>query len=537
MSSSLKNQEDKKSPAGVHILKIKVRDILLAVASGGLTALSFPKFYLVFLGWISLIPLLYIILKKTPKQSFLLGLAAGFSYYAILIYWIPFVPAHYGGLSMGVSLLIYIILVLFLALFWAFFCLVWTKIYQSFPRLAFLLTPFLWISFEYILTHFLTGFPWGLLGSSQYLNIYFIQLASITGVYGLSFVLVLFQSLFLYSMKYKEKAPFFIGLAFVLLIHLGGFLSLKNIPNTEKSFTASVIQGNVSSDIYWERVSSQEIWGLFRQHLELSRRAYEKGSRLVIWPEFSVPICFSCSEDIYLATKGMLYQFVQGTRCTLLLGTNEKTGAQGNIQYYNTALCLSPDISISRYYKMHLVPFGEYTPYKKIFFFLEKMTAAIGDISPGTQYSLHQFENTKFGSPICFEIIFPDLVRKFVKKGASFLVTITNDGWYEKSAAPYQHFSIAVLRAVENRRYLLRAATTGISGIIDPFGRIISKSELMTQTYLTGNITPSQKLTFYTKFGDVLPRASLTLAAIFLILALAKRKNERKKPSLKKKPF
>ncbi len=164
------------------------------------------------------------------------------------------------------------------------------------------------------------------------------------------------------------------------------------------------------------------------------------------------------------------------------------------------------------------------------------MTAAVGDISPGTKHSLHQFENEKFGSPICYEIIFPDLIRKFVKKGASFLVTITNDGWYEKSAAPYQHFSIAVLRAVENRRYLLRAATTGISGIIDPFGRIVSKSELMTQTYLTGNITPSQKLTFYTKFGDVLPRASLTLAVIFLILALTKRKNERKKPRLKKKP-
>jgi apolipoprotein N-acyltransferase len=518
-------------------LKIKVRDIFLAVASGGLTALSFPKFYLIFLGWISLIPLLYIILKKTPKQSFLLGLAAGFSYYAILIYWIPFVPAHYGGLSIGISLLIYIILVLFLALFWAFFCLLWTKIYQSFPRLAFLLTPFLWISFEYIITYFLTGFPWGLLGSSQYSNIYFIQLASITGVYGLSFVLVLFQSMFLYSMKYREKAPFFIGLALVLLIHLGGFLSIEKSPDTEKSFTAAVIQGNVSSNMYWQSTSTREIWNYFSRHLELSHKAYVKGSRLIVWPEFSVPICFSCSEDIQLAFKGKLYQFVQGTRSTLLLGTNEKAGTHRNIQYYNTAICLSPDLSMSLYYKMHLVPFGEYTPYKKIFFFLEKMTTAIGDISPGTQYSLHQFENTKFGSPICYEIIFPDLVRKFVKKGASFLVTITNDGWYEKSAAPYQHFSIAVLRAVENRRYLLRAATTGISGIIDPFGRIVSKSELMTQTYLTGNITPSQKLTFYTKFGDVLPRASLTLAVIFLILALVKIKDERKRPRLKKKPF
>jgi apolipoprotein N-acyltransferase len=163
------------------------------------------------------------------------------------------------------------------------------------------------------------------------------------------------------------------------------------------------------------------------------------------------------------------------------------------------------------------------------------MTHAIGNITPGTQYSLHRFKNVRFGSPICYEIIFPDLVRRFVKKGANFLVTITNDGWYGKSAAPYQHFSIAVLRAVENRRYLLRAATTGISGIIDPYGRILSKSELMSKTYLTGNITPHQKLTFYSKHGDILPFGSLTLTVIFLILAMVKRFNERKKDRYKVK--
>jgi apolipoprotein N-acyltransferase len=199
------------------------------------------------------------------------------------------------------------------------------------------------------------------------------------------------------------------------------------------------------------------------------------------------------------------------------------------VNYHNTALCLGPDLSASQYYKIHLVPFGEYTPYKKVFSFIEKMTHAIGEITPGTEPHLHQFKSLKFGSPICYEIIFPNLVRKFVKKGGNFLVTITNDGWYGRSSAPYQHFSMATLRAVENRRYLLRAATTGISGIIDPYGRILSKSELMTQTHLTGVITPSRALTFYTKFGDVLPLLSLTLSPLFLILAVVKKKNERKR--------
>lgn len=501
---------------------------------GIFTALSFPKFNLSFFAWISLIPLFFIILRHKPKQNFFLGLTAGFSYYAILIYWIPSVPVHYGNLSIPVSFLIYIIFVLFLSLFWGFFFLLFSKIHQSFPKFAFILSPFIWVSFEYILTHIFTGFPWGLLGSSQFKNLPLIQMASITGVYGISWVIILFQSMFLFSIKYKKKAPFFITLALVFFLHGAGLWSLKKVSLIRNSFNGSVIQGNVSSDIYWDKVSTNEIISLFNQHLDLSYKAYSDGTHLIIWPEFSVPLCFSCSEALYQDFKEKLFHFVKETGCTLLLGTNEIIVSKGTIHYYNTALCLNPALSISQYYKMHLVPFGEYTPYKKIFSFIEKMTHSIGEITPGREYFLHHFKTLKFGSPICYEIIFPNLVRKFVKKGATFIVTITNDGWYGKSSAPYQHFSMAVLRAVENRRYLLRAATTGISGIIDPSGRIISQSELMTQTYLTGRITPSRKLSIYTRYGDILPLFSLTLSGLFLILTMIKRIHERKKLSSKR---
>ena len=174
-------------------------------------------------------------------------------------------------------------------------------------------------------------------------------------------------------------------------------------------------------------------------------RCCMSGLCLLDWPEFSVPLCFSCSHGYYLEFKERLFQFVKETGCTLLLGTSEITEKKGKKHYYNTALCLSPDLSLTQYHKIHLVPFGEYTPYKKIFFFIEKMTHAIGEITPGKQHSLHTFKNLKFGSPICYEIIFPDLVRRFTKNGANFLVTITNDGWYGKSSAPYQHFFISVL--------------------------------------------------------------------------------------------
>ncbi|MGB8952413.1 MAG: apolipoprotein N-acyltransferase [Candidatus Aminicenantales bacterium] len=507
-------------------MKIKLRDIGLALLCGIATALALPKFSLSFLAWISLLPLFFIVLGKTPKQSFFLGLLAGTVFYGILLVWIPSVPRHYGNISLELSLLIYLIFILFLGLFWAIFWYLFTRLHRAFPRTAFYLAPFIWVSLEFILTYFLTGFPWALLGSSQYKNILFIQLASLTGVYGLSFVLIFLQSMFTFSMAYRKKAPFFLGLGLILMIHLGGFLSLKDTPRTHATFKASVIQGNVPSDIYWNEISTNEILTLFEDHLSLSQLSYLQGAQLIIWPEFTVPLCFSCPEDLYRNFKRILIQFVQNTQCTLLLGTNEISVPPGDIRYFNTALCLNPGLSITFYHKIHLVPFGEYTPYKKIFSFIEKVTHAIGEITPGTEYTLHSFNNLKFGSPICYEIIFPNLVRKFVKTGAHFLVTITNDGWYGKSSAPYQHFTNAIFRAVENRRYLLRAATTGISGIIDPYGRVVAQSQIGTKTFLTESITPRTKKTFYTLYGDLLPLAGLTLTSLFFILSLIKRKNE-----------
>ncbi len=518
-------------------MRIKGADFFLVVLSGILTALSFPKFNLSFLAWISLIPFLFVLAKKTPKQSFVLGLIAGISFNAILIYWIPDVPTHYGNLPIGLSLLIYAVFVLYLALFWAFFSLCFAKIRRVYHNLSFLLAPFLWIAFEYILTHLLTGFPWGLLGYSQYKNLWFLQLASIAGIYGLSFILVLFQSSFVYSMIHKRRMPFFLVLSLILIVHTWGWLSLTKTLDTTDSFKASVIQGNVSSDIDWNQISDQQKLNLFQRHLDLSASAYAEGSGLIVWPEFTVPLCFSCPYGIYQEYKQRILDFVEETGSTLLVGTNETTVSQQNALYFNTALCIHHGQGLTKYYKMHLVPFGEYTPYKKVFFFVEKMTHAIGEITPGSEYVLHEYRGKKFGSPICYEIIFPYLVRNFVKKGAEFLVTITNDGWYGKSSAPYQHFAIAAVRAVENRRYLLRSATTGVSGIVDPYGRIILRSEMMTQTYLTDTILPNDKLTLYTSWGDYLPLLGLTLGVLFLILAMVIKKNGRKGTPSERKPI
>ncbi len=508
-----------------------LRDFGLALASGLLTALAFPKHNVSFLAWVALIPLLFVVTRSRPWRAFRMGLVAGLAFYGLLLNWIPDVPAHYGGLSGGLSLLAVLALVLVLALFWGLFCLILSKISALWPAACFILAPFIWVAQELGLTHVLTGFPWGLLGYSQSSNLWLIQVAAFTGVYGVSWVLVLFQGSFVYSLTRKKRLPFFIGLGVLAVFHLGGALWMGSPDPGEGAFRAAVIQGNVSSDILQSQAQPSEITSHFEQHLDLTRRAAGEGAELIIWPEFTVPVCFSCEDPLDQRLKNQLLSYVRKSGRTLLLGTVEVARGGEGTERFVAALAIQPDKTWTEYHKMHLVPFGEYIPYPVVFGFVRRMTQAVSEFTPGGLPTLHSFQNLSFGSPICYEIIFPNLVRQFVRKGAHFLATITNDGWYGTSSAPYQHFSIAVFRAVENRRFVLRAATTGISGFIDPWGRVKQKSEIMTRTYLTDFVTPSSRLTFYSRFGDVFSFFSLILTLGFLILSffLGQHDQQRKK--------
>ena len=505
-----------------------IKEIGLAAVSGLLTALAFPKLSLFLLGWLSLIPLLFVLQSQKPGRSFLLGWCGGSVFYLILLYWIQAVPAYYGGLSWLLSALVFVLFALFLGLFWAVFAWLYARMQPAFPRSGFVIGGLVWVVQEYTLTHLLTGFPWGLLGYSQYKNLPFIQISAVTGIYGLSFLLFLFQSSLVTSFVRREKTPFYAVLGLILAVHLGGWLTLqREVPRNEDTFRGAVIQGNIQPEVDFSQQPLQETTAMFHRHLELSRQAVAQGARFVVWAELSVPLCFSCSYAFFPRFSQELRTFSRDQKCTLLLGTNETAFSQGEPQYYNTSANLTPDAELSFYYKMHLVPFGEYTPYKKVFSFIDNFTHAIGELTPGDDYVLHEFSGIRYGTPICFEVIFPDISRNFVRKGAQFLVTITNDGWYGRSWAPYQHFAMAVIRAVENRRFLLRSATTGISGIIDPYGRILSRSRLDTTAALTDEITPLSGRTLYVRFGNWLVWASLTLSGVFFILACIIRKRRR----------
>ena len=459
----------------------------------------------------------------------------------MLLYWISLVPAHYGDMSIGFSIVIYLFFMAFLALFWAFFGWMFARMKTIFPTIVFLAAPFLWTAFEYGLTHILTGFPWGLLGNSQYRDLPFIQMASITGVYGPGFVLVFVQSAFVLAVRKKRKIPFVAALGLLAAVHAIGGLSLRKVPQTPDSFRASVIQGNTASDIFWGALPAEDTLKYFEGHMDLTRRAVAEGSRLVIWPEFSVPLCFSCPEPLYGIMKDRLTRFSAENDCTLLLGTMETGGSPDTPLFYNTALCLHPDGTATNYAKIHLVPFGEYTPFREVFFFIEKMTRfithSIGDNTPGRNIVLHKFEGRSFGTPICYEIIFPDLVRRFAAQGADFLVTITNDGWYGRTSAPYQHFANAVFRAVENRRFPSPGRHDGSER-----NRRSLRPDRHDDTDHDGHpgerhSDADQKKTFYTRHSDWFALAALTLSLIFFIMCLFKNLRERDRHARQRKKY
>jgi apolipoprotein N-acyltransferase len=197
----------------------------------------------------------------------------------------------------------------------------------------------------------------------------------------------------------------------------------------------------------------------------------------------------------------------------------------GRLHHFNSAFLLSPSQKIvGKYDKKHLVPYGEYIPLKRFFPFIDKMVAGIGDFSSGSTITLLHLPEASFGVLICYEIIFPDLTRRFVKQGAQFLVNITNDAWFGKTSAPYQHLSMAVVRAIENRRYIARAANTGISAFIDATGEIQSATPLFTESFLTGTIGVVDVQTFYTTFGDVFALLATLFSLVLLCYALLKKR-------------
>ncbi|MEK7841299.1 MAG: apolipoprotein N-acyltransferase, partial [Deltaproteobacteria bacterium] len=355
------------------------------------------------------------------------------------------------------------------------------------PLLTILFAPSLWVALEYLRGNMITfGFPWALLGYSQSTFLPLIQIADITGLYGISFLIVMVNAVIFFAMSYwigkekklpvKEGLLVFIVLMVVLIYGLFRISEIDKVSEHWKTLRIAIVQGNIDQGRKWDASFQKQTVDIYRNlslppNVSIGGLGMAKQSvRLVIWPETAVPFYLQSDKDL----GPEIFNVPKQTNAYLLTGSPAYgPGFGGDVKYYNSAFLISPRGEIiEKYDKIHLVPFGEYVPLKKYLPFIHKLVVGVGDFTPGKWLKPIEFEGNSFGVLICFESIFPELARGFIKDGAGFLINITNDAWFGRTSAPYQHFSQAIFRAVENKVFLIRSANTGISGVIDPVGRV-----------------------------------------------------------------
>ena len=511
------------------------RTIFWALLSGVLLFLSFPKFGTGLFAWIAFIPLLHALQAKTPYQGFLTGLLTGFSAYIGIIYWIAYVVVHYGYLPVPVGIAVMLLLSAYLALYVALFAagVVYFHERGVSPILA---APLLWTSLEYAKSHLLTGFPWENLGHSQYLYRPLIQAADITGVFGLSFAIifinvVIFDVFHVWRSRTDRKRRIkritaeVIAGCLVMLILVG--YGIFRIRDVEKSLDqapqmpVSLIQGNIDQSVKWHPAFQEET---IRIYTTLTRQAAPAGNGLIVWPETATPFFFQDQDEMHREVASL----PRLTGNWLLFGSPSYQRDGLGLALLNSAFLLSPDGRIAgQYDKVHLVPYGEYVPLRRFFPFISKLVAGIGDFRSGPGYEPLIVQAAglprKLGVMICYEGILPEAGRTYRQQGASLLVNITNDAWFGNTSAPYQHLSMTAFRSVENRLYLVRAANTGISAIIDPTGRIEARSTLFEKATIEGTVRFMNRNTFYSTYGDVFVYGCILGLILILTMTIKKR--------------
>ena len=502
----------------------KCIDHLPALVSGVLIVLAFPVFDMYLLAWVAFIPLLLSLWKKKPQEAFQDGFLFGIVYFFGTLYWIYHSINFYGGISFVPSIVIVLVLCAYLSLYPALFAYFFSFFIKKTKIPALLIGPVLWVVLEFVRSYAFTGFPWASIGYSQYQFLTLIQISDITGVYGISFLVLACNAAvvdLLMIRKRIREMPLFplsytvIGIAALLIVMASCFaygLWRLGQERPGHMITASVVQGNIEQDTKWEPAYQKQVMDTYTS---LSLEAAEISPDLIIWPETAVPFFFGNDKkntDHLLENQKLFNAY-------LLFGSvlTKKTSPD-NLFLTNSVVMLDKEGKKTyQYDKIHLVPFGEYVPLRRVLFFIDKLVAGIGDYLPGNHYIKAETAFGSFASLVCYEIIFPGLVRKFYAQNGDFIVNVTNDAWFGKTAGPYQHFSMAVFRAIENRKPVLRSANTGISGFIDSNGNISAKTELFQKQVLSDVIKTDTTLSVYSRYGDLFAYMCIVVFFVFLI--------------------
>ena len=522
--------------------RVLVTSILPALLSGVLLAASFAPVGLSILAWVAFVPL-FISLERASQDSegafkrvVVTGFAFGVIFFLATVYWVVNSMYNFGGVPIIVSIGVMLLMVVYLSVYPALFCVGFYFTRPLSPAVRVLFIPSLWVPLEWLRGVLFTGFPWVLAGYSQANHPLLIQTADLFGVYGIGFVILSVNTAIYLALRSRvglpvggaetgltQVAPVIVSLLLFGFTIIYGVVALGAVEERIsgwKKINAAVAQGNINQSVKWDPKHAEKTVDIYKR---LSLRAASAGDvELIVWPETSVPF--------YLAKERALSRKVLGTApeagASILTGSPHYEFKDRNPLYFNSAFLISTSGTITgRYDKIKLVPFGEYVPLNKILFFIKKLTVGIGDFTPGPGPNPIDFNGSTLGVLICFESVFPDIAGAQLGNGAGLLAVITNDGWFGRTSAPYQHFDKAVMRAVEGRVYVLRSANTGISGVIDPLGRVIEKTALFTEDVINARVGIREgPLTFYTRYPWVLPALTIVFSAAVLLFVFVRRR-------------
>jgi apolipoprotein N-acyltransferase len=510
---------------------------MLVAASGVLQVLIFPSFSLYFLSWIALAPLMVAVLSghepdtvtlldprgrdlsaTSVLEGFVLGFVAGFIFYAGTVFWLYHTLHVYGGIpaaeAFGLLLMLLVACACHQGLFGALLALAGRT--RSMRR-ALALAPFLWVAIEFGWEQII-GFPWQPLGGAQVDNILLTRIAAFTGVYGLSFEIALVNAALAAAFllpRQRRQTMLTTAVAVALVLQAAALYRPSPAPATHM---ATLVQQNLP-------ILEPGAWtSEFFQKTIAELSALSTGSRtqqaglpgLIIWPESPAP--FFASDPQF---REAISRVATETNSYAVVGSIavRPAPAREHPEMLNSAALVAPDGQwTARYDKIHLVPFGEYVPYKSVFFFIEKITKEAGEFSRGSQRTVFDLGGEKLGVFICYESIFPDEVRLFPLNGAQVTANISNDEWFGQIGAPEQHLNMVRMRAIENHRWVLRSTNTGITGSIDPYGRVVARTPRNVRTVLEAPYSLVSDTTFYTRHGDWFAYACAIISAMGLLV-------------------
>jgi len=498
----------------------ELKRALPAVLSGLLLAASFPAAGLGALAWVAWVPLLVAVARARGRGgAFGAGLLAAGIYTGILLAWIPGVLVRHGGMAPVPAWGAYAALAALLALYPAAACLLVKHLMLRGGRGWILAFPAAWVLGEYALSLSpFGGLPWLLAGYTQADWLPVIQIADLAGVYGVSFLVLALNTAAARALVAggwgARLAPLGAAGALLLVSLLYGAHQLERWGKVEPRYRAAMLQGNIGAG---ESEAAQA--EKFQQgYVAMADRLPPGEIDLLVLPESPAPSIWQLDAGYRRAMRELAARFPLG----LVLSNIRLEGER----YFNSAFFIDRRGEVAGIYdKIHLVPFGEYIPGSGFLSFVERISSDIGAFSPGGDPGVFSLGGNPASALICFEAVFPSLAREVTRRGSGLLLNLTNDEWYGPSAAPFQHLAISRFRAVENRRYLLRAANSGVTACIEPTGRIQSATGILHQALGRGSFRFVREQGVYTRYGDVF----ILLCAIILLVSVlwAERKKRR----------